>query len=207
MACKTFDHAPALRAVLARTVLVAALAVGVGALTTLATPAPVAAQREGPGSLKDPGPHTRPMMISLFTGIPWGYYSSYGFPFSIGGRFLLPIVPDGFIPSVNDEFALEFGLDFNFVFISNDYGYWDESTIFGVMFPIEAMYDFHFTPMFDAYVKAGLQFGADFSDYLHDGFWVTAISVVGMRLWFSDSLAFRAEAGWPWIKAGIALAF
>jgi hypothetical protein len=191
---------------LRRTLTLAAFAIGLGLFAGAVGPSNVAAQ-DAPGGLKDNSPHDRPMILSFFTGINWGYYASYGFPFNLGGRFYIPIMRDGFIPPINDEFGIEFGLDFNFVFISDRYSYYEDSTVFGVGFPVEALYDFHFSRSFDAYVKLGIIFGADFSDYLHDGFYVNAISAVGMRLWFTDNLMFRAEAGFPWIKAGIGIAF
>jgi hypothetical protein len=57
------------------------------------------------GALLDRSPQRRPMMVSLFLGLPYGYYY-YGFPFGLGGRFLIPLVHDGFIPSVNDSFSM-----------------------------------------------------------------------------------------------------
>ncbi|HEY2735837.1 MAG TPA: hypothetical protein VGI70_17690, partial [Polyangiales bacterium] len=62
-------------------------------------------------------------------------------------------------------------------------------------------------PSLDAYVKAGLIFGGDFSDHLHDGFYVYFMTTVGMRLKITPSMYFRAEAGFPWVKAGLGFAF
>jgi hypothetical protein len=181
-----------------------ALALGVSALSPNAA---LAQATEQAGGLKDASPHDRPMMLTLWSGINWGYYAHYGFPLNIGARFYIPIMKDGFIPSVNDEFGIEFGADFNFVFLVQKYDYYGSSPIVGFAMPIEAMYDFHFTRSFDAYAKAGFMFGSDFSDYLHDGFYVNFVSAVGMRLELTPGLYFRAEAGYPWIKAGIAFAF
>jgi hypothetical protein len=185
--------------------LCAALALALGA--SALSPSAVAAQAtEQPGGLKDASPHDRPMMLTLWSGINWGYYAHYGFPLNIGARFYIPIVKDGFIPQVNDEFGIEFGADFNFVFVANKYDY-GSNPIVGFAMPVEAMYDFHFTRSFDAYVKAGFMFGSDFSNYLHDGFYVNFVSCAGIRLELTPGLYFRAEAGYPWLKAGIAFAF
>jgi hypothetical protein len=174
------------------------LAIGVAA-------APSSAAAQERGSLRDSSPKDRPMLLSFFTGIPYGYYAAYGFPFSIGGRFLLPIVPNGFLPSVNDEFALEFGMDFNFTFLDSDV--YRDSLAVSIGVPAEALWDFHFSQMFDAYAKLGFVIGGDFSRHTHDGFWASPISVVGMRLWFANAICFRAEVGYPWIKAGLGFAF
>jgi hypothetical protein len=180
-----------------------ALALGVSAWS----PSTAAAQAaEAPGGLKDTSQHDRPMMLTLFTGINWGYYAHYGFPLNFGARFYIPLVRDGFIPQVNDEFGIDFGADFNFVFLGNQYDYYGSSPIVGFAMPVEAMYDFHFTRTFDAYVKAGLMFGSDFSNYLHDGFYVSFVSCGGMRWEMTPGLFLRGEAGYPWVKAGIAFA-
>lgn len=62
------------------------------------------------GGLLDASAHRRPMMISLFAGVPHAYWYYAGFPFGVGGRFLIPLAHDGFIPRVNDEFDIEFGV-------------------------------------------------------------------------------------------------
>jgi hypothetical protein len=185
-------------------VLTASLALG---LLTIAPDHVKAQATEEPGGLHDASPQDRPMMLSFFAGINYGYYADFGFPLQLGGRFYIPLVRDGFIPKLNDEFGLEFGLDLNFTFISDTYSYYHDSTVFGLGFPVEAMYDFHFTPTLDAYVKAGLIFGGDFSDHLHDGFYVYFMTTVGMRLKITPSMYFRAEAGFPWVKAGLGFAF
>jgi hypothetical protein len=205
MACTQWIRLPRVRA---SSLACAALALALGCGVLLANEQVAHAQAtEEPGGLKDPSPQQRPMMLSFFTGIEYGYYAYYGFPLNVGGRFYIPLVQNGFIPSLNDEFGIEFGLDFNFTFVSNTYSYYHSSTVVGLAFPVEAMYDFHFTRTFDAYVKAGFQFGSDFSDYLHDGFYFGFISAVGLRLKITEGMFFRAEAGYPWIKAGLGFAF
>ena len=57
-----------------------------------------------PGGLFDTASgKQRPMLLSVFAGLPYAYYG-YGFGFGIGARFYLPLVQDGFIPQINDEF-------------------------------------------------------------------------------------------------------
>src|SRR4051794_11978865 len=56
----------------------------------------------------------RPMMLSFFTGVRYPYYVGvYGF--TLGARFDIPIVHDGFVPQINDSFDLEFGVDIGIV--------------------------------------------------------------------------------------------
>jgi len=168
-----------------------------------------AQEADGGGAMRQPGaffdttPQQRPMMISAFTGIHYGYYAAYGFPLAIGGRFYVPLVHGGFLPSVNDEFGIEPGLDFTFTFLSSIY---DESTVFGFGVPVDAVWDFHITSSFDAYAKLGFVFGNVFSDFGYGGFWWTIRSAVGMRLKLSDAVYFRAEVGWPALLAGFGFA-
>jgi hypothetical protein len=185
-----------------------AIAIALAApLIVSALPSAAAAQEGGggvnaPGGLKDSSPQLRPMMISAFTGIGFGHYAGLGFPFLIGGRFYLPIVHNGFIPSLNDEFGLEFGLDFNFVFLDDRYVNNDLLVALGV--PAEAMYDFHITPTFDAYVKVGFIVTAGLND-VDDVVYLNLVSSVGLRYEVTPGLLLRAEVGWPWVKAGIGI--
>lgn len=166
--------------------------------TTTTSPAPAEAD-----SIKDASPHLRPQMISVFTGFQFGHFAGYGFPMMIGGRYYIPIVKDGFIPSLNDEFGLEFGLDFNFTFLDDIY---NDSVLFGFGIPAEAMWDFHFSPKFDAYAKVGFVFGSAFNSG-YGGFWWDFRTHVGMRLKLNQVMYFRAEVGYPTIMAGLGFAF
>lgn len=161
-------------------------------------------------NLKDSSFHDRPQMVSVFTGFFLNRYLSEGVPYMIGGRYYYPIVPNGFIPSLNDEFGIEGGLDLLFLFGDN--------THFGFNIPIEAVWDFHFSPTFDAYGKLGFMFGNVFADdyyYVggvrfgnsYGGFWFDPRFSVGLRLKVSESLYFRAEVGYPTIMAGLGFAF
>ena len=65
----------------------------------------------GPGSLSDASPQRRHPMLSFFLGFPAGYWGYGGIPFSVGARYLQPILHDGFVPSLNDSFGVEAGVD------------------------------------------------------------------------------------------------
>lgn len=154
------------------------------------------------GALLDRGPQKRPMMLSLFAGVPYGYFYYAGFPFGIGGRFYIPIVHDGFIPPVNDSFGIEFGLDFSGVAGRSVY------PVFAI--PVEVMWRFHFQKTFSLYAKIGiaLQFNVvsycPYTGYRSCGL-VTAdgIGNVGLIWHFTQKVALRVEAGYPWLKIGL----
>ena len=172
-----------------------------------APPPPEPAGSSEEDSIKDGSPKDRPQMISVFTGIHYGHFAGYGFPLQLGGRYYIPIVPDGFLPTINDEFGLEFGMDFTFTFVSSFYSNrYDDSVVLGFGVPADAVWDFHFSSRFDAYAKLGFVVGSLVSsDY--GGFWYTFRSAVGMRLKLNDALYFRAEVGYPSIMAGLGFAF
>ena len=110
------------------------------------------------GSLLDRSPQHRSQMLSVFLGLPYGYFYYGGFPFGLGGRYLIPILHDGFIPAVNDSFSIEFGVDFSGVL---------GRTFYPVLsIPVEVMWQFHFTPKFSAYAKVGIALEFNFVSYL-----------------------------------------
>lgn len=155
------------------------------------------------GSLLDRSHQRRSNMFSIFVGLPYGYYY-YGFPFSLSGRFLIPISHDGFIPAVNDSFSIEFGLDLSGAVGGRFY------PVLGI--PVEVMWAFHFTRKFAAYAKLGVALEFHFVPYeCFGGFCgpargvvgVSPIGNVGLIYKFSEKISFRAEAGYPWIKIGL----
>lgn len=144
--------------------------------------------------------HHRPMLISAFIGLPYGYYGYWGgFGLGFGARFYLPLVHDGFIPQINDEFGIEFGADLSPSFGTYNYFFLD--------IPVQVMLDVHVTPQFDAYAKVGiaptLYFGYS------SGFYVPSLfaGAVGLRYKLGSSFYLRAEAGYPMLMVGVGFGF
>lgn len=159
------------------------------------------------GGLLDASTHKRPMLLSFFAGVPHAYWYYAGFPFGVGARFYIPLAHDGFIPKVNDEFGLEFGADFAGVAAGAFYG------IFSL--PIEVMWRFHMVDRLSLYAKLGaaIEFGVTgyYCSYgvCRNGVGVGAqpIGNVGLIFMATKTIALRLEAGYPWVKAGIGIAF
>lgn len=154
------------------------------------------------GALLDRGTHQRPWMLSVFAGVPYGYFYYAGFPFGIGGRLYAPIAHDGFVPPVNDEFGIEFGVDFSGVAGSRLY------PVFAI--PVEVMWQFHLLKEFSLYVKAGIALQFNVVSYCPYAYArscgvVTAdgIGNVGLIWHFTQKIALRVEAGYPWLKLGL----
>jgi hypothetical protein len=153
-----------------------------------------------PGHLLDASDQQRAQELSFFIGVPYGYFG-YGFATTVGARYYIPILKNGFIPALNDEFGIEFGADFGAHFWSYFYPSFD--------IPVEVLWRFHFTERFDAYAKVGVGLGFNIS-YPGTGglyFYPYLVSAVGLFFKLNEAISLRAEVGYPGIKVGIAFAF
>ncbi len=155
------------------------------------------------GALTDASPQHRPQMASFFVGLPFGYWG-YGFPLGVGARYQIPILHDGFIPSINDSFAVEIGADLSLINSS----YW----VPFISIPVEAMWTLYFLQNFAGYIKLGLALEMSFSNFCFGGFCrsgfgagVVPIGTIGVMFKLSPSLVLRVEAGYPWLKVGIGI--
>lgn len=157
----------------------------------------------GPGSLSDASPQRRHPMLSFFVGFPAGYWYYGGIPFGVGARYLQPILHDGFVPSLNDSFSVEAGVDLYALGASR----------FGaaLAIPIEAMWALHFSTKFSGYLKLGAALEIRF---LGDWCWGNVcggllgagiIAQLGIMYRITDALTLRAELGYPGLKVGIGL--
>lgn len=153
--------------------------------------------------LNDTSSHMRPNQFSVMANIGFGY----GFGIGAGARYAISIMDDGFIPSLNDQFLIEFGADFNAYFGFFGGGIWLQIPIAGGV-----RYQFFFTDSLAAFVhiEAGLSifpqgFGAPttglFNLFAPFGFYYS-FTVGGMLN--LGSVVLRAEVGWPFVKVGVA---
>jgi hypothetical protein len=158
----------------------------------------------GPGSLSDASPQRRHPMLSFFVGFPAGYWGYGGIPFGVGARYLQPILHDGFVPSLNDSFSVEAGVDF----------YALGAARFGaaLAIPIEAMWALYFSTKFSGYLKVGAALEIRFAG---DWCWGNGpcggllaaglIAQLGIMYRITDAITLRAELGYPGLKVGIGL--
>lgn len=178
---------------------VALLAVVVSSLA-FADEAP-AAEGSGmhrPGFLLDRAEHSRDMILDLHVTLPYGHFFFGGFGIGVGGVFYIPLVRDGFIPPLNDEFGIDFGAD---VVLYPGY----ISGIFSLTVPVTVVWTFHITDTFSAYAKAGIALrvwpGSLYAIY------PDPVGAAGINYMLSKSFGLRAEVGYPGIKVGILLTF
>ncbi|MDP2274806.1 MAG: hypothetical protein Q8K32_28950 [Archangium sp.] len=148
------------------------------------------------GSLLDSSSQSRHVLLSLHGVLPYGHFRYGGFPLGAGASLYIPLLSNGFIPPVNDEFGIDFGADA--IFFT---GY---RNVFALWVPVSVLWTFHFTHNFSAYVKAGvaLRFWPGDSLPVYPDF----VGAVGLSWMFSHSVGLRAEAGYPGIKLGLLFA-
>ncbi len=140
---------------------------------------------------------SRPMMLSIHGLLPYGHFGFGGFPIGAGAALYIPLVANGFIPPLNDEFGLDLGID--------AVGYFGYVNPFALYIPVGVMWKFHLLQQLEVYVKAGfmprLWFGhASF-------FWPDFYTAVGANWMLSKSFGLKLEVGYPGVRFGIVLAF
>ena len=177
---------------------VALLAVVVSSLAFAEEGASEGSGMHRPGFLLDRAEHSRDMMLDLHVTLPYGHFFFGGFGIGVGGVFYIPLVKDGFIPPLNDEFGIDFGAD---VVLYPGY----VSGIFSLTIPVTVVWTFHITDTFSAYAKAGIALriwpGSLYAIY------PDPVGAAGINYMLSKSFGLRAEVGYPGIKVGILLTF
>ncbi|MDP1824368.1 MAG: hypothetical protein Q8L48_14025 [Archangium sp.] len=149
------------------------------------------------GSLLDSSAQSRHFLLSVHGVLPYGHFRYGGFPIGVGASFYIPILHNGFIPPVNDEFGLDFGADAIF-FLGYRYPV-------ALWIPVSVLWTFHFSPAFSAYVKAGVALRIWPGDPLP--LYPDFVGAVGLSWMFSSGVGLRVEAGYPGVKLGLLFAF
>jgi hypothetical protein len=156
-----------------------------------------------PGSITDTRVHVRDPDLTVLLWLP--YY--YGVGFGIQVRYEFRVLPDGFIPSINDEFTLEpsFGV------AGTSYGYY--ATNYGIVNLTPALYGlwrFHFLREFDAYVGLGLGVNIGIPTRAYGGFTPTYFywdPCIGVTYRFAPSIAVRGQLGAQGLMGGLSFFF
>jgi hypothetical protein len=139
-----------------------------------AEPAPAQTGLRAPGALLDREVgHERRKMISLMGSYEYGHTALYfvnqgwGLSFPIGAalRVSLPLLPEGFLPMLNDSFDLELGLD-AYDYPGAEYQYWGTRApytypmiqhinipLLGFIPIVEPRWTFYVLPRLSAYFK------------------------------------------------------
>ncbi len=141
----------------------------------------------------------------------WGILG-YGNGFGIGGRYMMPLVPEGFLKhdQIKDQLALEFGVDlvhYSYSFLIDDYGFMQILPVVG------AMWNVWLNDQFALYPKLDLGYGVGFFTGWNDAwgnrpthggfFWQTSVGLI----YKTSSVAVRLELGNGLLKGGVGIGF
>ena len=162
----------------------------------------IASAQDREGGIRDTSQHQRPQGISGMLYVPW----IYGIGVGVNLRYEIPVVKDGFIPSINDQFSIEPSLSLSY----RSYGrYGGDLKFFDISPAVYATWSFHITPKFRPYGAVGIGYGAeiwlnddDFDNDYDTGYFYWDVAA-GLFYNFSPSLAFRGEIGGRGPKAGL----
>jgi hypothetical protein len=133
------------------------------------------------------------------------YY--YGFGVGVQVRYEIPIVPNGFIPPINDSFSLEpsFGIAWtNYDYAAAGYG------IVNFTPALYGLWRFHFSKEFSAYGGLGLGVNIGVVTEPYGGFQPTYFywdPCIGVNYKWVSSVAFRADLGAQGLKVGFSFYF
>jgi hypothetical protein len=136
-------------------------------------------------------------------------YAGSSAAFGAGARFSIPIVHNGFIPSINNSVAISFGLDYlrygcNVRVLNADY----DCGASYLFFPVAMQWNFWLTPKFSVFGEPGLYVYHGISDCNVPGCNLTQTSVdfmfhAGGRFHLNDTVALTLRVGYPTLSFGV----
>ncbi len=148
-----------------------------------------------PGGLYDATPHTRSPEISIAAQLYWRP------GIGVGGRYFHPLLPDGFLPELNDSFEIGGGFDFYPIVFYNGG--------MAVEIPAEARWTFHLFPNLAAYAMLSLGveilFGGSYFGFSQVNFWNSAGA--GILYQLNEKMSVVAELSYHGLRAGVAFVF
>ncbi len=147
--------------------------------------------------------------------------------FGLGARFSIPVMENGFIPTINNNAAIGFGVDW--IHYGNCYRNWQHRYEWGYgcadantfYFPVVLQWSFFLSTHFSAFGEAGV--GFHYTDWGDDCFyydshgaryatgcgpgghfnWDPFILMVGGRYHFSEKVALTGRIGYPYFSFGV----
>lgn len=167
--------------------------------------------------IKTPGDHpSYSVELEPHGVLGWAHlYASNGF--GLGGRATIPIVDNGFVPSINNSVGISFGLDWvrysgcyyrNFRGARGDIGCGASF----LLIPVAMQWNFWLTPKWSVFGEPGLYiYHGIFDDYcsgIAGCGYPTRTSVepafyAGGRFHFNDKVSLTMRIGWPTASVGV----
>ena len=180
-------------------------------LIVLAAVLPVvfASSAHADDTIKHPGDHPDyKVEIEPHGLIGWWDNSIGGDAFGVGGRFTIPIVKNGFVPSINNSVGISFGLDYLFG------GSWCGAGNCGINyldFPVAMQWNFFVAQRWSVFGEPGLYVWHDFfsncnqmdcpavpsNTGVYPALWL------GARYYFNDKVSLTMRVGFPTASIGV----
>jgi hypothetical protein len=162
-------------------------------------------------TIRQPGDHPNYIVeIEPHLDLSWlGSYLAYGTDAGIGLgiRFSIPVVKNGFIPTINNTVAVGFGGDFIYFGCNGCFGVWD------LYIPVVMQWNFYVAQRFSVFGEPGLSlnyafYGADpvctvAGRNICNNFFPGFVFEVGGRYHINQHLALTARLGFPDITFGV----
>src|SRR5690606_24283643 len=121
------------------------LAAALTVFTALEAPQVVHAQSRSV-DIRTPHRGQRPFQLDIHGGLTW-----WGWGAATGARFGIPILNNGFVPSINNAVYINFGVDFYWTRRYHDSRGWHYGA--GVGFPVALHWEFYFNENWSAFVE------------------------------------------------------
>jgi hypothetical protein len=154
----------------------------------------------------------RPFQLDVHGSLSW-----YGFGPGGGARFGIPLLHNGFVPSLDNAVYLNFGGDFYLVQDNGCYGVGPTGPCaareyrFAMGLPVTLHWEFYFSNQWSAFAELGLQVflppslfyqgSVDYTEW--KGAWV--IGAVGGSLHLNDVVSLTLRVGNPYVSFGMTL--
>ncbi len=189
------------------------LAAAFAALTAVtALGAPQVAQAQSSGmDINRPFTGQRPFQLDIHAGFTW-----WGLGFASGARFGIPILNNGFVPSLNNAVYINFGIDAYYL-------HWNDPNCgpghncygFGLGFPVALHWEFYFNDNWSAFVELGAQLfispwvftgRGNFGVYGDEaGLWF--VGAVGGSFHVNEWFLLTLRVGTPYVSFGLTFQF
>jgi hypothetical protein len=192
-----------------------------GVASALSAATPAAAQ----GIINRPGDHPR-YSVEIEPHFVAGFISPIGGSSGLGpgGRFSIPIVENGFVPSINNNVAIGFGIDWlHYNGCWRNYAYFNCNNIDSFWFPGVMQWNFFFTPRWSAFGEIGaalyyVSWGDDCYDYVVNNQRIVGcyaaprnhvqfdgIIAAGGRFHITEKVALTGRVGYPYFSFGVSI--
>jgi hypothetical protein len=171
--------------------------------------------------IKNPGDHPD-YKVEVEPHLNFGWASRWASNgVGVGGRFSIPVVKNGFVPTINNSVAISFGLDYlryggcygnGAIFKSSDCG----GASF-LLLPVAMQWNFWLSPTWSVFGEPGL--------YIYHGIYddpcaglgaicatpsrtsVDFLFHAGGRFHFNDTVALTMRVGYPTLSVGVSFLF